>query len=203
MKTCWVSRGKRGKRNRCEGYNPNTCVGRRCTLGKEFIEKHGCLTYTKCANASLTPDTPIKNISSHEKMLNEEKCGYRVGDSCGCPGNKEGAVSWSEPRGDTSWGNACAKEGYYCDCGRYWNTTKHLEKRGMKEAALRRITKKVLNEETSLLLERCNFRCHLENCREEKRIEANNDWRCGEDIGLPKCTHEKGSACDKFIKKYT
>ena len=60
MKTCWVSRGKRGKRNRCEGYNPNTCVGRRCTLGKEFIEKHGCLTYTKCANASLTPDTPIK-----------------------------------------------------------------------------------------------------------------------------------------------
>ena len=54
-------------------------------------------------------------------MLNEEKkCGYEVGDSCGCPGNKEGAVSWSEPKGDRSWGNACSKEGYYCDCGRYW-----------------------------------------------------------------------------------
>ena len=59
-----------------------------------------------------------KLINNESSLLNEERCGYSVGDSCKCSGNRDGAVNWAQPKGDTQFGNSCAQEGYYCSCGR-------------------------------------------------------------------------------------
>ena len=119
--------------NSCKS-NPNS--ENECNACKSFYESMKKSKINESKKIKLTEsqfNRLIKKTVNESKSLTEEKkCGYDIGDICNCPGNKEGAVSWSEPRADTSRGNACAKEGYYCNCGRNFGHKIDKNKRGIR-----------------------------------------------------------------------
>ena len=134
------------------------------------------------------------------RLLNEEKkCGYEVGDSCGCPGDKEGEVKYSKPKGNLAWANACAKAGLYCSCGRYWDHTdggrKYGNKITVRESELISLIKRTINE-SQLLTE--DIKCHVRNNPCEKgtcKFDPNSNEMC--------CVEDNQYGCMKGDGRFT